>query len=249
MGSGTWRDRQRVHLLFLACLLSPSCSAVFRWWGGWDVDALHSELPALGHGAPNRIGDLTPYPALVGDALALVVCRFEEANVVRIEVEGDDWPEEWSHRALPALGFDGVRLELAAAGDVNFSRSWAADSRAIDCRAGGVGACRFGGYLGRMRCLLGNRTGWTCFESKASDRGSYARVTIRLRRRLRQQTGKVFEASEAEWGAAFLHELAHGLGFAGHVATGESRRAARAEWLAIDRAERRRGASDSDAEP
>ena len=189
--------------------------------GGWDVDALHSELPILGRGAPNRIGDLTPYPALVGDALALVVCRFEEASVVRVEVEGDDWPEEWSHRALEAVAFDGVRLKLTSAGDVNSAE--AGPRIRVQSIAGpeALGPVGLGDTLAE------------CDVSSAIARDAHAlsprrvtgvlrEVTIRLRRRLRQQTGKVFEASEAEWGAAFLHELAHGLGFAGHVATGES---------------------------
>ncbi len=189
--------------------------------GGWDVDALHLELPALGHGAPNRIGDLTPYPALVDDALALVVCRFEEAKVVRVQVEGDDWPEKWSHRALEAMAFDGVRLELASAGDANSVEAGPlirVQSIAGPDASGPVG---LGDTL--AECDVSSTIAQDARASSPSRvTGVLRDVTIRLRRRLRQQTGKIFEASEAEWGAAFLHELAHGLGFAGHVATGES---------------------------
>ena len=189
--------------------------------GGWDLEALRAEVPGVESGAPHRIGDLTPYPALLGDSLALVVCRFEADAVIQIEVAGDEWPEAWSQRALSALDFDAIELELAAVGAAEPNGKGPRihlQSIAGPDESGPIG---LGDTL--TECDVSERlsSDVTTSEQRAVT-GVLRDVRIRMRRRIRKQTGRVFEASEAEWAVAFLHEVAHGLGFAGHVSGGES---------------------------
>ena len=190
--------------------------------GGWPVDALLEKFPELTDIAAQRIGDLTPYPALAPSAgsdaesaqLALVACRFPTDAPIVVRSRGAGWPEAWPNIALGALGTavgEGLVFELDPMG-----------ARPVDIEVHSIEASTAKGPRGLGDTLAECDVTPGSFGPDRIARGEIVRSEIRMRRQLPTPVGRVHVANDAEWTGAFLHELAHAIGFAGHVAQSDS---------------------------
>ncbi len=181
--------------------------------GGWDSDALVEQVPEIREIRGQRIGDLTPYPALVDGRVTLVACRFASpARPIPVVVSGDDWPSAWGEAALEAVE--------AAVGSVSFERRpGPLDAPGIHIRsistAGGAGPVGLADT--RAECDVRLRE-----DSAADVRGHLLRSQVRIRRRVLGTFAQGRAATAEGWVGAMLHELGHALGFQGHAAVGDS---------------------------
>jgi hypothetical protein len=195
--------------------------------GGWDVRALVAKAPSISQIKGQRIGDLLPFPALDGDRIALVACRFAGPARVRVGARDAQWPASWGEAALRSLnqGLAGVDLELVMqAGAVPDAKP---EIEIVMIEAvGREGPMGLGDTL--TECDV-SPSGGQRDSPDASPRGAGEEVRGRLigakiRMRLAQHNvkGLVQYATAEEWVGAFMHELGHALGFSGHVAVGNS---------------------------
>lgn len=216
----------RLPLAFLApglavCVALAACIAPR---GGWDVAALLEGEPALREKGAGRLGDLLPHPVLYAGALRLVACRFEGGETVRVRGGGAGWRADWAAAATDALdrGLAGITLALEperAGGTPRVAGSGIVAAIAeIDVQVSpdpaGAGPSGLGDTL--VVCDVGPRADGAGF------RGRLLRAEIRMRRGGLDLVGRPREASAEEWVGGLLHELGHALGFAGHVASGDS---------------------------
>lgn len=231
----------------LALVLATACVPPR---GGWDAASLLAARPDLAAIPGQRLGDLTPYPALpdgfgaaaegaqaggpAGSAsLLLVACRHAPGTRLVLRPEGADWPAEWARAAVDAL--DAGRLDLALELGAFDAPAAAARDRSRPAAAAREDGARLAvvsladpdaagpAGLGDTLTLCDVSPvprGLDALDVRP--RGELVGGRVRLRRRQRRPTGRVHEATREEWVAAFLHELAHALGFAGHAAAGDS---------------------------
>ena len=192
--------------------------------GGWDSEALVASEPSIAAFEGQRLGDMLPFPALDGDRIVLIACRYEAGDLVRVRGGGPQWPVEWARSAVRALDRGVARIDLILE---DSSRSESKIRPTIDVvtveAIGGAGPAGLGDTL--SACDVSSMNS----PADASDgddgprfRGVMTGAEIRMRRAQLDQTGQVREASAEEWVGALMHELAHALGFAGHVAVGDS---------------------------
>ena len=95
-----------IVLMLLACVAPQA---------GWDVDALTEAELAIAALPGHRLGDMLPFPALDGDRIVLVACRFREARPVRVRGGGAQWPVDWGETAIRAMNRNVGRVELVLA--------------------------------------------------------------------------------------------------------------------------------------
>lgn len=190
--------------------------------GGWDLEVLMAAQPGIAALDEQRLGDMLPFPALDGDRIALVACRFAEAQ--RVLVRGDGPPSlvAWTRSAVRALDGSvasiGLVLEFDEEGG-SIARSSAQIEIVIVDAIAGEGPAGLGDTL--CECDV-SETNLPTPDAIRTYRGLLAGAEIRMRRVQVAMTGRMREASAEEWVGALMHELAHALGFSGHAATGSS---------------------------
>lgn len=209
--------------------LALACAAGSASRGGWDASALATTAPQLAALSGQRLGDLTPYPALAEDAresgqgaengergadaavsertLLLVTCRWPDDEGVPVLWEGLGEREAWARDALRSLsdGIAGVDLRLvlnpvsAPGPRIEISTVAAEGSAGPD----GVGDT------------------WTECDMTRDGPGR-VRGTVRLAR-IAMRPGRTdvvgrWRAVERDaWTGGLMHEIGHALGFQGHV--------------------------------
>jgi len=191
-------------LLGLAACAAPT--------GGWDSDALFERYPDVRAIEAQRLGDLTPYPAIVDGRVELVTCRFPATGQpVPVVITGEEWPSSWGAAALGAVE--------AALDSLSFARHRALAAPGIRIRsipdAGGTGPAGLADT--RAECDVGPREG-----AVSGVRGLLVGSEIRIRRRVLGTWTQERAATAEDWLGAMLHELGHALGFQGHAAVGDS---------------------------
>ena len=200
-------------LLAAARLMALACVPLR---GGWDVDALVATEPSIATLEGHRLGDMLPFPALDGDRIALVACRFTTNQVVRVRGGGVQWPVRWGEAAVRALDQSVGRVELVLEGDGERVTRTPPNIEIVTIGAvGGAGPIGLGDTL--CECDVSPKTG-----ASRTYRGVLTGAEIRMRRAQLDMAGQVRTAFAEEWVGALMHELAHALGFAGHVAAGDS---------------------------
>lgn len=188
--------------------------------GGWDLDALLADEPSIAVIEGHRLGDLLPFPALDGDRIVLVACRFAPGQPVRVGGGGPQWPASWGRAAVRALNRSvaGVELVLEDAGG-SVART-APSIEIVTVQAiGGTGPRGLGDTL--SECDVSPMVSATA-AARPAYRGLLTGAEIRMRRAQLDITAQVRDASAEEWVGALMHELAHALGFVGHAAAGHS---------------------------
>jgi hypothetical protein len=194
-------------LILLACV-SPR--------GGWDVDVLVGTEPELAALPGQRLGDMLPFPVLEGDRIVLIACRFHKERPVRVRADGSNWPENWGRAAVFALNRSVRRVELVLDDTDDQVTENRSDIEIVMIEAvGGAGPRGLGDTL--SECDV-SRTK----DTNESFRGELIGAEIRMRRAQLDMAGRLREATGEEWVGALMHELAHALGFSGHVAIGPS---------------------------
>lgn len=193
-------------------LLAGCVSAV----GGWDVDVLVQAEPQLATIPGQRIGDLTPHPALADGRLLLVACRYATDRPVRVSGSGPGWPPEWAAVAIDAVAraLPGIEFVTRPDGDSDLQTQPLIEIASIDDPHAEV-PNGMGDTL--SECDVSRIT-----DSRLAIRGWLTKSVIRIRRAKRDQVGRVHSASDAEWVGTLMHELGHALGFTGHAAIGDS---------------------------
>ena len=197
-------------LLLGALLGLAACAAPT---GGWDSDALLDQFPDVRAIEAQRLGDLTPYPAIVDGRVELITCRFPATGPpVPVVIAGEQWPSSWGAAALDAVD--------AALHSLSFARpteSFATPGIRILSipDAGGIGPAGLADT--RADCDVGPRGG-----SDSGVRGLLVDSEIRIRRRVLGTWTQERAATAEDWLGAMLHELGHALGFQGHAAVGDS---------------------------
>ena len=192
--------------------------------GGWDSEALVASEPRVAALEGQRLGDMLPFPALDGDRIVLIACRYEAGDLVRVRGGGPQWPVEWARSAVRALDRSVARVDLILedSGGSEMRPRPTIDVVTVEA-VGGAGPVGLGDTL--SECDVSSMDS-SVDASKRDDgprfRGVLTGAEIRMRRAQLDQTGQVREASAEEWVGALMHELAHALGFAGHVAVGDS---------------------------
>ncbi|MBJ22362.1 MAG: hypothetical protein CL933_23365 [Deltaproteobacteria bacterium] len=183
---------------------------------GWDVAALLEAEPQLAAIAGQRIGDMTPHPALAEGRLLLVACRYAGHRPVTVSGSGPGWPPEWGALAVDAVDHALSRIELTLLpADVALATSGRrieiVSIEDLDAEApSGMGDTLTECDVSETR------------DSRSPIRGWLLRSEIRIRRAMRDNAGRDRFASDAEWVGALMHELGHALGFVGHAAVGDS---------------------------
>jgi hypothetical protein len=188
--------------------------------GGWDVDAVVEAEPSIAKLEGQRLGDMIPFPALDGDRIALVACRFAAHQLVRVRGGGVQWPVGWGQAAVRALDRSVGRVELVLEAE-DGSRARARPKIEIVTieAVGGEGPNGLGDTL--SECDV-SPIGASAQGANRAYRGLLTGAEIRMRRAQIDMTNQVHDASAEEWVGALMHELAHALGFAGHAAAGDS---------------------------
>ncbi len=183
---------------------------------GWDVSALLAERPDVARISGQRIGDLTPFPALDDQRVLLVACRFAADRPVFVAGLAASAHPDWLARAVAAVddAVPGVTLTLEeGAGATDVGGPHIAIASVDD-----PSAERPQGLADTLtECDV------TPDETRARDvRGVLTRAEIRIRRAPRDNGWRRAPLASEEWIGALIHELGHALGFAGHPAFGDS---------------------------
>lgn len=208
--------------------LSRGLGAALSWMtlscvppqGGWDIKALMATEPSIVALAGHRLGDMLPFPALDGDRIALVACRFASGQHVRVRAGGSQWPARWGQAAVRALNHSVGGVELIFESEAERVPQTAPDIEIVMIEAiGGEGPEGLGDTL--SECDVSPAVSATPAASRAY-RGLQTRAQIRMRRARLDVTNQLRDASAEEWVGALMHELAHALGFVGHVSVGHS---------------------------
>jgi hypothetical protein len=198
--------------------------------GGWDIDALETMEPSIATLEDHRLGDMLPFPALDGDRIVLVACRFTAGQAVRVRGRGPQWPGAWGEAAIRALDRSVELVELVLVDDSGSGPQTRPDIEILMIEAvGGVGPKGLADTLSECdvspidsppvsRASSSTQTQ----AANPSYRGLLTGAEIRMRRAQLDMTNQVREASAEEWVGALMHELAHALGFAGHAGAGDS---------------------------
>lgn len=217
--------------LWIAAVASAAC---VPGAGGFDVGALHAVEPQLEAISGQRIQDLSPFPALVGDRLLLVVCRFPTDSSVPVSGSGLGWRPDWAQPAVAAV--DAALPEISLAwhpdlGTAGIPEASAAGASPPSIRIVSVANARAASPVGLadtlVECDVGPRVNGRgrAVSGEAASlgvRGQVVSAEVRMRTSRRDPRGYGRPVSQAAWTGALMHELGHALGFAGHVATGAS---------------------------
>jgi hypothetical protein len=196
--------------------------------GGWNVDVLETREPSIATLEGHRLGDMLPFPALDGDRIVLVACRFAVGRPVRVGGEGAQWPAAWGKAAVRALDRSVERVELILIDDAASGRQTRPDIEIVTIEAvGGVGPRGLADTLGEcdvspIASSLVSRGPASTQPLNPTYRGLLTGAEIRIRRAQLDMTSQVRDASAEEWVGALMHELAHALGFSGHAGAGDS---------------------------
>lgn len=187
---------------------------------GWDLDALMAAEPSIVGLEGQRLAALLPFPVLDGDRIGLVACRFAREQSVRVRGGGPQWPSLWGRAAVRALALGLRQVDLVLEGVETGVAQGEPNIEIIMIEAvGGAGPRGLGDTL--SECDVSPIVSTTAGASRAV-RGLLTGAEIRMRRAQLDNTGQIRDASAEEWVGALMHELAHALGFIGHVATGHS---------------------------
>lgn len=179
--------------------------------GGWDHVALAERHPAL-DGERHRLRDLAPHLSPGDGELVLLLCRWPADAAIPVRLPDDASGDERAMlgRALDAwaatgLGVRFVEAPTGAVGiDVRFVEQ--GDPGPIPVGAGDtIADCRIGARQGPGRVAA-----------------SLVFASIHLRRDETDWLGGSRPLDAEERRGAALHELGHALGFASHVAAGDS---------------------------
>jgi hypothetical protein len=185
--------------------------------GGWDVDALLREYPAIEGLTGHRLGDMLPFPSFEGDHVVMLACRFPAGETIRVAGGGSGWPEAWAGLAISALdrGARGFALDLMTPSDESGRQN---DPEIhITSIDPGNGSAPSGLADTLSECDVSRIQG-----ARGEVRGVLVRSEIRIKRARPDWRDQAREATAEEWVGALIHEMAHALGFAGHAATGDS---------------------------
>jgi hypothetical protein len=181
--------------------------------GGWDVARLLIEEPQIAQLASQRLGDLTPYPALQGAEVKLITCRWPTTRPIRVRLRLSGERYDWARHAVESLSRGSSLLPLEI---VSEARDVPDSARLIDVgesasedEAGPGGA---GDTLVSCDVSSGPRGAL----------GTLHRAEIEMRSVARDVLDRPVPLSAEEWTGAFMHELGHALGFQGHVRGGQS---------------------------
>ena len=204
-------------ILAALILMMPGCVPPR---GGWDVDALIALEPSIARLEGQRLGDMIPFPALAGERIALIACRFAADQSVRVRGGGSQWPAGWGQAAVSALDRSVGRVELVLIAEGGSPVRARPNIEIVTIEAvGGEGPNGLGDTL--SECDVSPIGGSEQGASRAY-RGLLTAAEIRMRRAQLDMTNQVQDATAEEWVGALMHELAHALGFPGHAALGNS---------------------------
>ncbi|MFP6655261.1 MAG: hypothetical protein VCB25_06515 [Myxococcota bacterium] len=195
-------------------LMVAGCSQPRRTW---DLSALRKQTPSLDAINGHRLGDMVPFPALEGERVVLIACRFRDHGPIRIGGDGPGWPASWARQAVSALerGARGFKLEFVP------SQSGGSDLRELDIEIRSIEGAEEAGPRG-LGDTLSECDISPLSSSVGRPRGWLVGAEIRMRRARLDMLGESQDASAAEWVGALMHEIGHGLGFSGHVVAAET---------------------------
>ncbi len=181
--------------------------------GGWDVAQLLLEEPRIAELASQRLGDLTPYPALQGGAVKLISCRWPATRPIRVRLRVSGERYDWARRAVESLSRGSSQLQLEI-----LSEAWDVSDSAALIDVVEVASEDEAGPQGAGDTLV------SCDVSSGPQAalGTLTRAEIAMRSVVRDGLDRPVPLSAEEWTGAFMHELGHALGFQGHVRSGES---------------------------
>ncbi len=209
--------RVRGGILAALILMAPGCVPPR---GGWDVDALIAVEPSIARLEGQRLGDMIPFPALDGERIALIACRFAAHQSVRVRGGGSQWPAGWGQAAVSALDRSVARVELVLEAESGSPARARPNIEIVTIEAvGGEGPDGLGDTL--SECDV-SPIGWSAQGASRAYRGLLTAAEIRMRRAQLDMTNQVQDATAEEWVGALMHELAHALGFPGHAGAGNS---------------------------
>jgi hypothetical protein len=205
--------------------------------GGWDVRSLRAAEPALAELRGERLGDLTPFPAWIEGELVLVACRWAPGSPVVVRASrAQGVPGDWLRVAVRAVDRAVLGVDVVLAAEAGGSDTPGAQTRShgvspeaseLEARAhadilvAGVADGATEGPVGAADTLT------SCDVSARPDdasqvRGDLRSAEIEIRLAREDVVGRMQPLSPEEWVGAAMHELGHALGFAGHVARGDS---------------------------
>ncbi len=213
--------------LLVSTLLPASC--VPR--GGWDVRALENRHPQLAAHPRHRLADASPYFAPSAAGLALFLCRWPTGREVPVALPVDATAAE---RELLLVALDawqaaglGVSFRVAERVPGPLPRRGIEIDFVDDPERGApagsgdtVADCAIAGDTGQLRAATDSTSGEPPGQLPIAAELEYA--SVYLRRVLPDSLGRSQPLSSTELLGAAVHELGHALGFAGHVASGDS---------------------------
>ena len=180
------------------------------------MSALLASRPDVAAIRGQRIGDLTPFPALDGERVLLVACRFGADGPVLVGGRDASAHPEWLARAVAAvdLAVSGVSLRLEDEGESGDPGRSRIDIVAMDDPAA---EAPLGLADTLTECDVARRA-----PGRPDVRGLLTRAEIRIRSTPRENAWRRAPLEAEEWIGALVHELGHALGFTGHPAFGDS---------------------------
>jgi hypothetical protein len=188
--------------------------------GGWDIERLVAAESSIAALEGQRLGDMLPFPALDGERIVLLACRFAPNERVTVRGGGPQWPSDWGAAAVRALDRSVEAVELVLESDDDVARRIRPKIEIVTIQAvGGEGPRGLGDTL--TECDV-SPVPSTSRKPLRTYRGVLVGAEIRMRRTQLDLASQIRNASAEEWVGALMHELAHGLGFAGHAAVGRS---------------------------
>lgn len=207
--------------VFLALTLVLTMASACRPSGaGWDFGSLIEAEPSIVALEGQRLVDMLPFPALDGDRIALVACRFAREESVRIRGGGSQWPDAWGRAAVRALARSAIQVELVLEAGDGSAAGGEPNIEIIMIEAvGGAGPRGLGDTFSECDVSPSRSA---ANAGRQAFRGRLTGAVVRMRRAQLDNKGLIREASAEEWVGALMHELAHALGFVGHVAVGHS---------------------------
>jgi len=173
---------------------------------GWDVSALLAERPEIAEIAGQRIGDMTPFPALDEDRVLLVACRFAADRPVFVTGLVDSAHPDWLASTVAAVDDAVPRVTLTL------------DEKA-EAVVGGwprieVSPVRDPSAKGPegLADTLTECDVSPVEPGSSAVRGLLTRAEIRIRSAPRENEWRRAPLTGDEWIGALIHELGHALG-------------------------------------
>lgn len=204
-GREAWRASLWIAALGLACVPAR---------GGWDVEALLQRYPALRGIEGNRLEDTPPHFVPEPGGLALILCRWTQQEPIVVSLPENARPAEreqilralaWWEDVVPELGFEigsaaSARIEILIREPAGRHSRGSGDT-AADCAV---------------------TDDFDVAPDRARVTAQMSFASIHLRRRNIDALGRERLLTADEFTGTLAHELGHALGFAGHVAQGQS---------------------------